>query len=62
MRQGVADGTLSVSVEKVRSQPQISGAYRKTAPIRSRECVMEFCAAIGCLKVIPHPLATPFRG
>jgi len=54
-RQGVADGTLSVLVEKVRSQPQISGAYKKTAPIRSRESVMEFCAAIERLKVPSSP-------
>lgn len=57
LAQGVGDGSLSVLVEKVRSQPQISGAYKKTAPMRNRESAMEFCASIACLKVCSPPFA-----
>ncbi len=60
--QGVSDGALAVLVEKVRSQPQILGAYKRTAPMRSRESVMEFCAALACLKVGRPPFATPVTG
>ena len=52
--QAVADGSLLVLVDKVRSQPQVYTAYRPSAALRCREMVMELLAALRPLQV--HPL------
>ena len=49
--QGVSDGCLAIAADKVRTQPQIFGAYKRTAPMRAREQIMEFCAAVTSLQV-----------
>lgn len=49
--QGARDGTLATLLEKVGSQPQIFGAYKKSAPMRNKNSVMEVSAALQSLKV-----------
>lgn len=48
--QGSSDGSLAIVLNKVRSQPQIIGAYKRSAPMRNRESVMEACAALKALQ------------
>ncbi|KAK9812803.1 hypothetical protein WJX72_004085 [[Myrmecia] bisecta] len=49
-KQGLHDGSLAMLVDKIRSQPQVASAYDKAAPVRNRQQVMEFQAAILPLK------------
>lgn len=52
MLQGCVDGVLSIAISKIGTQPQIYGAYKRDALVRSKDSVMEVCAALQELEVM----------